>query len=278
MEQPTIRSFEANQIFTPSAPVAIAELFAGRQKQMSQIMDAIAERGRHAILYGERGVGKSSLAEIIPFVLPRSLQTVRHLRVQAFSGDTFSNVARRIFGKLNFDDNKGYNAAELYPGEVTIDDFLSEIQRFRENDIPIIVVDEFNEIEDDHTSTLIANIIKALSDSVSNATIIVVGVADNVGDLIKGHQSIERCTEEVPMPRMPMNERREVLERRLARLGMSISGDGKWKILNLSKGLPAYVHTLSKFAVFSALQERRLFITEEELTARSMKGNPRNRA
>jgi hypothetical protein len=53
------------------------------------------------------------------------------------------------------------------------------------------------------------------------------------------------------MPRMPMNERREMLERRLARLGMSISGDGKWKILSLSKGLPAYVHTLGKFAVFT---------------------------
>jgi hypothetical protein len=259
------KRFEANQIFTPSAPVAIAELFAGRQKQMSQIIDAIGERGRHAILYGERGVGKSSLVQIVPFVLPRGLQSVRHLRIQAFSGDTFSDVARRIFGRLNFEAKKGYSAAELYPGEVSIDDFLSEMQAFRENEIPIIVIDEFNEIEDDRTSSLISNIIKALSDSVSNATIIVVGVADNVNDLIKGHQSIERCIEEVPMPRMPMNERREVLERRLARLGMSISGDGKWKILNLSKGLPAYVHTLGKFAVFSALQERRLFITEEDV-------------
>jgi len=88
---------------------------------------------------------------------------------------------------------------------------------------------------------------------------------DTVGDLIKGHQSIERCTEEIPMPRMAMSERREVLERRLARLGMTISGDGKWKILNLSKGLPAYVHTLGKFAVFSALGERRLFISEEDV-------------
>jgi len=46
------KRFEANQIFTPSAPVAIAELFAGRQKQMAQIVDAIGERGRHAIVYG----------------------------------------------------------------------------------------------------------------------------------------------------------------------------------------------------------------------------------
>jgi Cdc6-like AAA superfamily ATPase len=264
------KRFEANQIFTPSAPVAIAELFAGRQKQMAQIIDAIGERGRHAIVYGERGVGKSSLAQIIPFLLPRGVEHVRHLRIQAFPGDAFSNVARRIFHGIHFEADygegkKSYSASEFYPGEVTIDDFLSEMQMFKENELPIIVIDEFNEIDDEQTSALLSNIVKALSDSISKVTIVIVGVADNVSDLIKGHQSIERCTEEIPMPRMAVNERQEVLDRRLSRLGMSISGDAKWKILNLSKGLPAYVHTLGKFAVYSALQERRLFINEQDV-------------
>jgi Cdc6-like AAA superfamily ATPase len=264
------KRFEANQIFTPSAPVAIAELFAGRQKQMAQIIDAIGERGRHAILYGERGVGKSSLAQIIPFLLPRSVERVRHIRIQAFPGDAFSNVAKRVFHNIHVNGDFGegtqtYNATEFYPDAVSIDDFLSEMRMFRENELPIIVIDEFNEIDDDRTSVLMSNIIKALSDSISKVTIVIVGVADNVGDLVKGHQSIERCTEEIPMPRMPVNERREVLDRRLSRLGMSMSGDAKWKILNLSKGLPAYVHTLGKYAVFSALQERRLFITEQDV-------------
>lgn len=136
---------------------------------------------------------------------------------------------------------------------------------FRENELPIIVIDEFNEIEDEITSILMAKIIKALSDSISKVTVIIVGIADNVGDLVRGHQSIERCTEEIPMPRMPVNERREVLDMRLSRLGMNISGDARWKILNLSKGLPAYLHTLGKFAVYSALQDRRVVITEQDV-------------
>src|SRR6266478_740656 len=88
------KRFEANQLFTPSAPVAIAELFARRQAQADKIVDAVGERGRHVILYGERGVGKSSLAQIIPFFIPRGPQQVKHVRVQAFSGDTFSKVAK----------------------------------------------------------------------------------------------------------------------------------------------------------------------------------------
>ena len=264
------KRFEANQLFTPSAPVAIIELFAGRQQQASRIVDAVAEPGRHVILYGERGVGKSSLAQIIPFLIPRGPQTIRHIRVPVFSGDRFSIVAKRIFERIHFEADYGegrktYSVSEFYPNEVTLDNFLTEMDQFKQTEIPIIVIDEFQEIDDEDTSIIVSNLLKALSDTGSNVTIIIVGVADNVTDLIERHQSIERCTEQIQMPRMPVGERREVLEKRLGRLGMSISGDAKWKIVNLSKGLPAYVHALGKFATFTALGNRRLNIIEGDV-------------
>jgi energy-coupling factor transporter ATP-binding protein EcfA2 len=266
------KRFEANQIFTPSAPIAVAELFAGRQEQAAKIVDAVGERGRHVVLYGERGVGKSSMAQIIPFFIPRGPRTIRHIRVQAFPGDTFSIVARRIFSQIHFDEDygqgpKSYNVAEFYPGEVTIDDFLNEMKMFKESDIPIVVIDEFNEIDDASTSVIIANVIKALSDSGANVTMLIVGVADNVNQLISKHESIERCSEQIHMPRMAVGERKEVLEERLRQLGMSMTGDGKWKIINLSKGLPAYVHALGKFAVYSALDSYRLNVVEADVDA-----------
>ena len=265
------KRFEASQLFTPSAPIAVAELFAGRQPQVRKIVDAIAERGRHVILFGERGVGKSSMAQIIPFFIPKAAKiTVRHVRVPAFPSDTFSTIAKRIFASIHFEADygegrKAYNVAEFYPGEVTIDDFLNEMRVFGETEIPVVIIDEFQEITDAQVPVLVANIIKALSDLGSNVTIVVVGVADSVSGLIERHQSIGRCTEQVHMPRMTVDERREVLEKRLSQLGMTISGDGKWKIINLSKGLPAYVHALGKYSVFSALGEGRLHIEEVDV-------------
>ncbi|MGL1544364.1 sigma 54-interacting transcriptional regulator, partial [Vibrio parahaemolyticus] len=50
-------------------------LFAGRQQQAQKILEAIGERGRHVIMYGERGVGKSSMAQIIHYFLPRGPQS-----------------------------------------------------------------------------------------------------------------------------------------------------------------------------------------------------------
>ncbi len=265
------KKFEANNLFTPSAPIAIAELFAGRAAQASKIVEAIGERGRHVILFGERGVGKSSLAQIAPFFIPKSPRTVRHIRVQAFPGDTFSVVAKRIFSQIHVDEDYGegrraYNVAEFYPDVVTIDNFLAEMAFFKETEIPIVVIDEFNEIDDEDTSILVANIMKALSDSPSNlVTIIIVGVADNINDLFERHQSIARCTEQILMPRMTVDERRDILDRRLSQLGMTISGDAKWKIINLSKGLPAYVHALGKHAVYSSVDNLRSQVSESDV-------------
>ncbi len=252
------KRFEVGQLFTPSTPVTVAELFAGRSPQMVRINDTIAEPGRHAIIFGERGVGKTSLVQIVPYIVPDRRDRVRYCRIQAFPDDTFHSLATKIFKKIKFRANIGdgereYDASQAIAGEITPDDVVNEFSNFGPNDIPIIVIDEFNEILDQKTPTLIANTIKALSDTGSNATMLIVGVADNVTHLIKEHESIQRCTEQIPMPRMNNHDLIEVLERRLKQLGFTIDADAKWKIINLAKGLPAYVHGLGKHACLNAL-------------------------
>ena len=268
-EDALAKRFEANQLFTPSAPIAVAEMFAGRQRQATKIVDAIGERGRHVVLFGERGVGKSSMAQIVPFLIPGP-HKVRHIRVQCFPGDQFTDIAKRVFSKLHFEADYGegkqaYIVSQFYNDEVTIDNFLEELHRFTEAEIPIIVLDEFNEVTDDYTSITVSNILKALSDDISNVTMIVVGVARSLMHLMQKHESIERCVEQVNMPRMSQSERREVLEKRISKLGMRIDEDAKWTVINLSRGLPAYVHSLGKHAVFNAIADLRTHVTLEDV-------------
>ena len=56
---------EVNQAFTPGSPIDSRELFAGRAKQREKLINTIFQKGEHAILFGERGVGKTSLANVI---------------------------------------------------------------------------------------------------------------------------------------------------------------------------------------------------------------------
>src|SRR5260370_21051716 len=84
--------FEAGQLFTPSTPIAIAEMFSGRTNEINQLFEAIAERGRHAMVYGERGVGKTSLSQVVPLMLPKRLSRVHHLRKAADPEDDFDSI------------------------------------------------------------------------------------------------------------------------------------------------------------------------------------------
>jgi predicted GIY-YIG superfamily endonuclease len=96
------RRFEAGRIFTPSTPIGIAELLSGRQPQIGKLVDTVAERGRHALVYGEPGVGKTSLAQIIQYLIPFDRARVKYIKKSAFSSDNYSSIWMSIFKELNF--------------------------------------------------------------------------------------------------------------------------------------------------------------------------------
>lgn len=264
------KRFEVSELFTPSAPITTAELFAGRREQISKLVDVIGERGRHAIIYGEPGVGKTSIAQIIKMTVPVRTSKVRYIRKAAFSSDTFSTIWLDVFREMKFVINTGedqleYTVSDLYSAGVKPTDVVRELSYFNENDVPIVVIDEFNLVKDTDAPRLMAETIKALSDAGVKATVVIVGISDSVAELIEGHQSITRCTEEILMPRMHKEEMRDVLEGRVRRLGMEIDGNAKWKAINLTKGLPAFAHAFGREAALSAIKRKKLRITEADV-------------
>ena len=259
--------FDIQQLFTPSTPIRLADLFAGRRKEIHQLISAVAEPGRHAILHGERGVGKTSLSQVLKHLVPSGTQTVSQLRKSCSPGDNFESIWRKFFKDIGFEHRSdGTSIDQLYPELISPDDVVRELKHFPANDIPIFVIDEFNEISDSGTTaSLLANTMKALSDEGASVTLIVVGVGDSVAQLFEEHGSIERCTEEVLMPRMTQTELTEILDKRLTSLGMTIEEDARWKIVILSRGLPTYVHSLGKYSATSAVVDLRRQILESDV-------------
>jgi hypothetical protein len=56
---------QLQRVFTPGAPVSNKDSLAGRGRQVRQIITAVGQVGAHAVIFGERGVGKTSLAGLI---------------------------------------------------------------------------------------------------------------------------------------------------------------------------------------------------------------------
>jgi energy-coupling factor transporter ATP-binding protein EcfA2 len=265
-------AYEVQQTFSPAAPLAEADLFAGRRPQLQRVLSATAERGKHVVLFGERGVGKTSLATLLANLFPPTARHVTLIREQADPSDDFDSLWRKVFKDLwvrvQRDDGAEVQRRldQLYEHDIAPDDVRRELESvFSASEIPIIIIDEIDKVLAKKTMGLLANTVKHLSDYSVNATVVLVGVADDVNDLIAEHESVSRCLEQVLMPRMSLEERREVLTRMLPRLGMRITDDAMWKIVYLSRGLPSYVHALGQGAALAAVARRSLNINEKDV-------------
>jgi ABC-type molybdenum transport system ATPase subunit/photorepair protein PhrA len=51
------------QLLTPTTPIRSAEFLRGRDKILEDIRRAFIQPGRHVFIHGDRGVGKTSLAQ-----------------------------------------------------------------------------------------------------------------------------------------------------------------------------------------------------------------------
>jgi Cdc6-like AAA superfamily ATPase len=262
--------FEARLLFTPSTPVDERDLFAGREDERMQLLEAVAERGRHAVVYGERGVGKTSLAKVFYLWLSSATRRVHKIRVQCDPTDDFTSIWRKVFAEMGVEatregQNEVVSLSEFYADRILPNDVKRELSRFSPNDVPIIVIDEFDKSRDLRVAELMANTIKSLSDDGVNVTVIIIGVSESVDDLIGEHESIKRCISQIRMPRMSNPELYELLDKRLPRLRMKITEDAKSTIVVLSRGLPAYAHALAQFSATNAIREHRLIIREHHV-------------
>lgn len=264
-------SLRVGKVFTPSAPINSDELFRGRKTQVREVVDAINQPGRHAILFGGRGVGKTSLGKI----LPKKLKAVQECPVispfvTCDSSDTYSSIWRKVFLEMRLQANYPLPEGEYDKFEDVATTWTPfEVRRCLEpcaaQGILYVVIDEFDKVEDPQARQMIADTIKLLSDQLVDVTLVIIGVADDVTGLIDDHRSIDRCLAQISMPRMTREESNSIVTNGLEKVGMTISEGARCEIVGLSKGLPAYTHALALYAARSALDNARLDVTSADV-------------
>jgi Cdc6-like AAA superfamily ATPase len=261
---------EITEAFSPGAPVQERDLFSGRANEIAQVEDAVNQRGRHAIVYGERGVGKTSLANVLPLVLHRPNREVICVRVNAGPTDNFVSLWKKVFKRMSYvtTTSEGQATKKISDDigeDLSPDDVQLLLNEFSSNQVPIIVLDEFDRLQDRVTTQLVADTIKSLSDYSVNATVVVVGVAEDVSTLIQGHESITRSLIQIKMPRMSTEELKQLVLTRFSRCGITTDADAVWKIIFLSRGLPYYAHLLAMHAARYSIDQRKTTVTHQDV-------------
>jgi Cdc6-like AAA superfamily ATPase len=270
----TLRA-KAATVFRPGAPIDKLELFSGREFQVTQVVSATVQLGRHVIMFGERGVGKTSLAKVlVDFLDNADVYMLDSGTINCDSSDEFSSLWHKAFRGLFVVMEKkqvGYikgkdqleNIDEWLPKKVKPDDVCHALSRL--NQPSIIILDELDTLTDKETKKLLAYTIKNLSDHLTNSTLILVGVADTVDELISEHKSIQRVLVQVRLPRMTAVELAEVIQGCLDQVGMTINYEAEQIIISLSFGLPYYTHALGLYSATNAIDGGRTEITLDDV-------------
>jgi hypothetical protein len=243
------------------------ELYAGRSSEKHRLMEAVLDPAKHILLYGERGIGKTSISNNF-WGEHKTNKFFIVAHIQAYPSDDFSSLWLRVLEELKI-IGKFYCKEDIRSDfhYVSPDIVRREFDKLGKNLIPIIIIDEFDQLRAEGARELTANLLKSLHDIGINVTILLIGVADNVEELITNHQSLRRVLSLVKLERMSALDLNEILDRRLQLTPLSLAGDARSAIVGLSCGLPYYVQTLGKFAAQNAIRHHRTQVLLGDLNA-----------
>lgn len=256
------------QVFTPHTPINSTDLFWGRETEVQNIIEQINTPGQHSLLYGERGVGKSSLANIAANLLLSKIISGKLYPVRCDSSSTFETILAAPLKDVGVDVTlaemqrrhvEGGNAnvgvpgfaggaiesrresQESYVSHQLSPSFVGEKLRAFPG---LLVVDEADVIKIGDKKK-IAELIKNLSDSSSPFKVLIVGVAKIGEELIGGHQSVGRCLKETPLPRMRDSELSKIVTEGATKLSLEFDAYAVDAIVKISAGYPHFTHLLA---------------------------------
>lgn len=244
---------KASFLFNPSKPINEQRLFAGRIAEVGDLLDVVYEGGAHAIIYGERGVGKSSLANTIRERIPAEIPNIKIIKDNCRPEDTFFTLWSKMLFEFEYDRTPVSDFLQDETRHFIVPKILETFDPIKQH---VFIFDEFDRISSLETKSALADTIKYFSDYPQNITIVVVGVGFSIEELFGAHPSIERCCRQILIPRMSKIELVEIIDDRMKDIEIEMSVSIKNQIVEISQGLPGYVHLLAREATISAIDRQ----------------------
>jgi|tagenome__1003787_1003787.scaffolds.fasta_scaffold20968993_3 Cdc6-like AAA superfamily ATPase len=271
------RQERLDYVLRPNKPIDSEALLAGRTDQLQDLTTAIRMPGAHALVYGDRGVGKTSLAATAQALQPADAVSVR---VNCAPDTNWMSLWESVADEVSSDYLSGPRASQLSEpvmstltqavetlnrGVTTVAQLIGPLRLLGSHSPALIVIDEFDKIADDGVKESIANLIKGLSDKAVLVTLVVVGVAQNVEELFSEHESIKRSLRQIRMPRLSPDELADVIAAAERELGISCQRSVTERVTLISRGLPFYTHLLAWHCFDQAILNNQVTIDEGDL-------------
>ncbi len=190
------------------------------------------------------------------------------------SSDNYSLIWRKVFQEILLAQRQlGFvqHAAAQVTGRLQIEEPMDDPNQVRlllqsiANPY-VVVIDEFERVPaDSDARRLMADTIKLFSDTNVRSTIVIVGVAESIGELIAEHESISRNVAQIQVEPMTVQELSEIIQGGFERVGLEYESGLDARIAELSQGYPHYTHLLGLWSGRRAVEAGRKRVTLSDL-------------
>lgn len=256
------------EAFTPTQPKQSVRLFAGRRRELKRIVSAIEEWKAHIVIFGERGYGKTSLANIVAEIARQGGITV--LSCSCSAELTFEEMFRNFLREIPLPyrgiqgrgdafkaeaARAGGHFASLLPQGPFGATELAETLRHLSDRHVIFRIDEFDRVRGEEIKNQIAEAIKNVSDVGARVTFLVVGVADDLDELLGRHPSIQRNVVGIHLSLMNEAELQQLIRAGEKAADIVFQDEVRARIVALAQGLPYQAQLLCQQAGQAAIED-----------------------
>ncbi|HXV00002.1 MAG TPA: ATP-binding protein [Caulobacteraceae bacterium] len=262
--------------FTPSQPMNDRNLFAGRTALLASVIRAIEDERLHVVIYGQRGIGKTSVMHILAQTASEARYRLTYVSCGASSNfdETFRLISQSVpllfhsaYGPTSPEAEKGATFADLLSGAAVTPRVAADLLAKLTGTRLIVMLDEFDRVESAEFRLRIAEFIKTLSDRLVRVHVVIAGVAANVAELLAYTPSIQRGLFAVEAPPMTEDEIRLLVKLGQRATGISFEEVAIDCIVTVADGLPYLASLLSHHAALAALDDGRIEVTKMDVAA-----------
>ncbi|MGH7036830.1 MAG: AAA family ATPase [Stellaceae bacterium] len=253
---------------TPAEAISDPHYLRGRGTKLRQIDRAFNSPGMHVFIYGDRGVGKTSLAQSAAVL--RQSADAQPLVVACDQEAGFFKLVQDIVAKcvpplemieirkkskgfslklpgISYEIGKSIeNKAIPLPSSINeAVSFLSFVRQFHSKE-PVIIIDEFDQLKEARDKKYFADLIKQTSDQHLGIRMIFCGISSSLEELIGAHLSTDRYLTPIELERLNHDARWEIVSSVARELDIKINREYLIRIGYISDDFPYYVHLIAE--------------------------------